>query len=71
MATHSSIPACGIPWTEEPGGLQSMGCKELDMTEWLNAQILVQCLMGKQIFALTKEIINKEANVYGPSWNNK
>ena len=25
MATHSSIPAWGIPWTEEPGGLQSMG----------------------------------------------
>ena len=33
MATHSSIPAWKIPWTEEPGGLQSMGCKELDMTE--------------------------------------
>ena len=25
MATHSSIPAWRIPWTEEPGGLQSMG----------------------------------------------
>ena len=25
MATHSSIFAWGIPWTEEPGGLQSMG----------------------------------------------
>ena len=25
MATHSSILACRIPWTEEPGGLQSMG----------------------------------------------
>ena len=24
MATHSSIPAWEIPWTEEPGGLQSM-----------------------------------------------
>ena len=24
MATHSSVPACSIPWTEEPGGLQSM-----------------------------------------------
>ena len=23
MATHSSIPACRIPWAEEPGGLQS------------------------------------------------
>ena len=25
MATHSSILAWGISWTEEPGGLQSMG----------------------------------------------
>ena len=25
MATHSSIIACRIPWTEEPSGLQSMG----------------------------------------------
>ena len=33
MAIHSSILAWKIPWTEEPGGLQSMGFKELDMTE--------------------------------------
>ena len=32
-ATHSSFPAWRIPWTEEPGGLQSIGHKELDMTE--------------------------------------
>ena len=38
MATHSSILAWGIPWTEKPGGLQSMGViKESDMTkQWLN-----------------------------------
>ena len=33
MATHSSILAWRIPWTEEPGGLQSMGHKESDTTE--------------------------------------
>ena len=33
MATHSSILARRIPWTEEPGRLQSTGRKELDMTE--------------------------------------
>ena len=27
MATHSSILAWEIPWTEEPGGLQSMRCQ--------------------------------------------
>ena len=33
MATHSSILAWKIPWTEEPGELQSMGSQESDMTE--------------------------------------
>ena len=32
MATHSSILAWEIPWTEEPGGLQFMGSQESDMT---------------------------------------
>ena len=44
MATHSSILAWRIPWTEESGELPSMGSQELDMkekkkeldkTEWL------------------------------------
>ena len=29
MATHSSILAWRIPWTEEPGGLQSMGSQRI------------------------------------------
>ena len=29
MATHSSIPAWRVPWTEEPGGLQSMGLQRV------------------------------------------
>ena len=33
MATHSSILAWRIPWTEKPGGLQSMGLKEPDTAE--------------------------------------
>ena len=41
MATHSSILAWRIPWTEEPDRLQSMGCKESDTIEWLfNALLL-------------------------------
>ena len=32
MATHSSVLAWKISWREEPGELQSMGCKELGMT---------------------------------------
>ena len=33
MATHTRILAWKIQWTVEPGGLQSMGDKELDTTE--------------------------------------
>ena len=33
MATHSSILAWKTPWTEEPGGLQSMGSQKLDTAE--------------------------------------
>ena len=32
MITHSSILAWEIPWTEEPGRLQTMGLQESDMT---------------------------------------
>ena len=28
-ATHSSMPAWRIPWTEEPGGLQSLGSQRV------------------------------------------
>ena len=29
MASHSSTLACKIPWTEEPGGLQSTGSQRI------------------------------------------
>ena len=35
MATHSNVLAWEIPWMEEPCGLQSTGCKELDTAERL------------------------------------
>ena len=36
MATHSSILAWKIPWTEEPGRLQSTGSQSQDTTERLH-----------------------------------
>ena len=36
LVTCSSIVAWRIPWTQEPGGLQSMGHKESDTTKQLN-----------------------------------
>ena len=44
MATHSSILAWRIPWTEEPGGLKTLGCKESDMTEETEHTCIYVCV---------------------------
>ena len=36
MATHSSVLAWRIPWTEVPGGLRSIGLQRADTTEQLS-----------------------------------
>ena len=43
MASHSSTFAWKIPWTEEPGGLQSMGSLESDTTERLHFHFSLSC----------------------------
>ena len=43
MAPHSSTLAWKIPWTEEPGRLQSMGLLELDTTERLHFHCSLSC----------------------------
>ena len=43
MAIHSSILAWRIPWTEEPGGLQSTGSQESDTTERLPTTTTMLC----------------------------
>ena len=50
MATHSDILAWRIPWTEEPGGLQSMGHKELDTTERLTLSLSCVSYMTSKTF---------------------
>ena len=49
MATHTSILAWEIPWTKEPGELQSTGSKELDITEWLGHNKLWNILKEMRI----------------------
>ena len=44
MATHSSILAWRIPWTEEPGGLQSMGLQGARV----GCHFLLQCMKVKK-----------------------
>ena len=42
-AAHSSILAWRVPQTEEPGGLQSLDHRELDMAERLSTKINDKC----------------------------
>ena len=58
MATHSSILAWRIPWTEELGGLQSMDHKESDTTE----QLHFTCS-----FTLLPKLINIQTHLSLPS----
>ena len=44
MAPHSSTLAWNIPWTEEPGRLQSMGSLESDTTELLHFHFSLSCI---------------------------
>ena len=43
MATHSSIAAWRIPWTEAPGGLQSMGPQSVGQDLAAAAQMVLDC----------------------------
>ena len=44
MAPHSSTLAWKILWTEEPGGLQSMGLLRVGTTEWLHFHFSLSCI---------------------------
>ena len=46
MATHSSTLAWKIPWTEEPGGLQTMGLQESNTTERLHFHFSLSTMWG-------------------------
>ena len=58
MATHSSILAWKIAWTEEPGGLQSMGSQRVghDLTTEQQRRQLISHLWG-DIFILCKHLL--------------
>ena len=46
MAMYSSILAWKIPWTEDPGGLQSLGRKESDPAEHTQCRGSLECERG-------------------------
>ena len=50
MAAHSSTLSWRIPWTGEPGGLQSIGCKESDTTERLTQHNIPLCIVSRLLY---------------------
>ena len=54
MASYSSILAGIIPWTEEPCGPQSMGCKELDVTELTRTTLYIPSVDNNSIIMIRR-----------------
>ena len=66
METHSSILAWRIPWTEEPGGLQSRGSQRVghDLVTNTHTHQLVQCLILGTVSCFHQEsILQRQANI--------
>ena len=75
MAIHSSVLAWKIPWTEQPGGLQSMGLQRVEhdwathhstATAWCLRSLLTLTVVGFICAILGKKMEFKQIN-YGPS----
>ena len=58
MATHSSILAWRIPWTEEPGWVQVYCVAESDITEWLSTNLN----WLEEVEKYTEELYKKDLN---------
>ena len=56
METHSSILAWRIPWTEQPGGLQSTQSHKSDMTE-VTEHTHTQDFFGLRIFLFRVKLV--------------
>ena len=66
MATHSSILAWRIPWTEEPGGYSPQGCKGSDTTEYLSTYThasLKEKFQNMELLLLQLKLSNDFPNV--------
>ena len=63
MAAHCSILAWRIPWTEEPGGLQPMGRKELDTTEQLTLSLFFFLSHILAIYMPFRELLQRKTEL--------
>ena len=60
MATHSSIPAWKIPWTKEPGGLQSMGSQGITH-DWASIQNYILLWPGIWLLFINVPIMEEKS----------
>ena len=65
MATHSSILAWEIPWTEEPGGLQFMGLQRVRHDLVIKQQDILHEKYIKKLTSNTISVQSKRAMFYG------
>ena len=63
MATHSSIFAWRIPWTEEPGGLQCMGSQKV-RHNWVTDTILPK-LLGVVVLNWMQGLLTMSGDSFG------
>ena len=74
MATHSSILAWRIPWTEEPGGLQSTGSQsrtrlsDFKEINWENKQLALAQKKFKKIYPIFGFLLNLRNNFFRDMW---
>ena len=59
MVTHSSILAWEIPWTEESGGLESMGLQRVSHNLMTKKQLQQKQKIGKEVCIFCKSLIIK------------
>ena len=60
MATYSSILACKIPWTEELGGLQSMGSQRV-RHDWVYACLMT--IKKSRLFSFTDWLVDRSMDL--------
>ena len=65
MATHSSILAWRIPWTEEPGGPQSMGPQRVRQTERLMFIHTYTSSCGQRQLVTVHRKVSTESECFG------
>ena len=53
MTTHSNILALIIPWTEEPGGLRSMGLQRVEYDLMTNNYLVLNTYVKKYMKSMT------------------